>query len=60
MKPKFEPVLEMCIRNGIELGYNRAHKHHDNPDESLIFREIEIAINNEIYEWFNFEEDSNV
>ena len=56
MKPKIQAVLDMCIRNGIELGYNRAHKHHDEPDESLIFMEIERAISDQIYEWFDFEE----
>lgn len=56
MKPKFIPVLEMCIDSGIRLGYSRAHKHTDEPDEELIKEKIQEAIWNEIYEWFDFEE----
>lgn len=56
MTPKFEPVLRMCIENGIRLGYKRAHKHDDNPGEDIIIEKIEDAIWNEIYEWFDFDE----
>lgn len=56
MEPKFFPVLEMCIQNGIRLGYSRAFKHNETPEEETIFMEIEKAIENEIYEWFNFKE----
>lgn len=56
MKPKIIPLLEQCISTGTQLGWNRAHKHNDNPGELVVFQEIETAIMNEIYEWFNFEE----
>ena len=56
MKPKLIPVLEMCIQNGIRLGWNRAHKHTDKPEDESVFHEIEYAIETEIYEWFDFEE----
>lgn len=56
MKPRLDRVLDMCISNGIELGWNRAHKHHDNPEETHIFREIEMAIDTQIHEWFTFED----
>lgn len=56
MTPKIMPVLEMCIENGIRLGYHRAFKHNDSPEEETIFIEIQKAIENEIHEWFDFNE----
>lgn len=56
MKPKIYPVLEMCLENGITLGYNRAFKHNDHPTEDAIKESIHKAILNEIYEWFDFED----
>ena len=55
MKPKILPVLEMCIENGLTIGYRRAFKHNDNPTEEQIFGNIREAIVNELYEWFTFE-----
>jgi len=56
MKPKPELVLEMAIKNGIDYGWNRAHKHTDTPNENLIKQEIENQIWNSIYEWFDMGE----
>ena len=54
MTPKFIPVLEMCIDNGVGLGYSRAFKHNDNPSEEEITDQIKQSIMNELYEWFDF------
>lgn len=56
MTPKFKTVLEYAIETGIKVGYARAHKHTDKPDEYVIYRYVEDAIWNEIYEWFEFDE----
>jgi hypothetical protein len=56
MKPKPELVLEMAIKNGIDYGWSRAHKHTDTPNENLIKQEIENQIWNSIYEWFDMGE----
>jgi len=56
MKPRVIPVLEMCVENGTAVGWNRAFKHNDKPDEQEIKKHISNAIMNEIYEWFEFEE----
>ena len=58
MKPKFLPVLEMCIENGLTYGYRRAFKHNDNPTEEHITMAIREAIMFELYEWFDFEPPS--
>jgi hypothetical protein len=60
MKPKFLPLLERCIGNGIDLGYNRAHKHTDSPTQQQMGQAIYDAIMNEIFESFDFEELNNV
>lgn len=58
MKPKFDAVLEMCIENGLALGYRRAHKHDDNPTENHIFDCQRAAIFEEIYQWFDMEDNN--
>ena len=55
-KHKIYPVLQMCLENGITLGYNRAFKHNDHPTEEAIKESIQQAITNEICEWFDFED----
>lgn len=56
MKPKFFPVLEMCVENGVALGVNRAYKHDDNPTHEAIKEHVMREIENQLYEWFDFEE----
>jgi hypothetical protein len=56
MQPKFMPVLEMCVENGIALGLARAHKHNDNPNVDQIQDQILQAVMSEIYEWFDVPE----
>ena len=56
MKPKLLPILERAIEEGTNLGYNRAFKHTDAPDETLIKYKIYEAIMEEIHEWFEFDE----
>ena len=57
MKPKIYPVLVMCINAGVNLGYNRAFKHNPDPTQDDIKTCINEAITNEIYEWFDFEDE---
>ena len=57
MRAKIRQILEECIINGIEYGYERAHKHTDTPKESYIQGCIEDAIWLEIDERFEFDRD---
>jgi len=57
MKAKEIAVLEKCIENGILYGWNRAHKHTDEPSEDLITYVMRDAIMHEVYEWFEFDEN---
>lgn len=56
MTPKTLSVLERCVEDGVELGYNRAHKHTNTPPEDIIKQEIVNAVLTEIHEWFDFPE----
>ncbi len=56
MKPRLIPVLEQCIENGINLGWNRAHKHDDAPPAEHVRQFIQAEIWNELYERFQFEQ----
>jgi len=55
MKVKTRAVLEECIEIGTRLGYNRAHKHTDEPSNELVFSSIENAIWSEIDQRFEFD-----
>lgn len=57
MKPKIRRILSVAIEDGIQRGYNRAHKHVSNPQENHIWSSIEDAIWFEIDTYFNFEDD---
>ena len=56
MIPKEIRVLEMCIDNGIETGWIRAHKHIDSPDDHSVKTCIYESIIAEVYDWFKFED----
>lgn len=56
MKANSYKIIQDCIERGIRLGWGRAHKHTDKPEENEIFDKIEYAIMIEIAEYFIFEE----
>ena len=55
MKPNAYKLMLQCIEVGVQIGWRRAHKHNDTPDEDAIKTAIENAIQNEICEWFEFD-----
>lgn len=52
LKPKTDRILDQCLETGIELGWNRAHKHTETPDPDTIKAKIYDAIWEEINEYF--------
>ncbi len=58
MKPNMYKLVSNCVDNGVNYGWNRAHKHTDSPSEAQIKDEIYNAVMNEICEWFVFHSDS--
>ena len=57
MKAKTLVILEMAINAGVKRGWNRAHKHIENPNEATICDYIEECVMTEIHEYFTFDED---
>ena len=57
MKPKFIISLFLAIEEGVRYGYNRAHKHIDNPQESVIVDNIVEQVMSSLDEWFDFEDE---
>ena len=57
MKPNEWVILSRAIEEGVAYGWNRAHKHIDDPSPEAIRSEIEQAVENSISEVFVFEED---
>ena len=50
-------ILEMAIEAGVRRGWQRAHKHVENPAECAIIIDIEEAVMSEIYEYFTFDDE---
>jgi len=59
MKPKIGVILEQAIEEGVRRGYSRAHKHIENPTESVIIEHIEEAVMSSIYEYFTFDTEND-
>ena len=57
MKPKFRKVLEIAVEQGVSYGYNRAHKHVENPTEGAIIDSIVEQVMNSLDDWFEFEDE---
>jgi hypothetical protein len=56
MRAKEYALLEMAVRSGIEYGYTRAHKHTEAPSETAVIDAIQMAVMNDINDWFSFDE----
>jgi hypothetical protein len=57
MKPKLRAILERCIAEGLETGYNRAHKHTNTPTRAVMLDEMEQAVWHEIDTYFTFDSE---
>lgn len=51
-------VIDDAIDRAVRYGYNRAHKHADNPSEDLTIQEIHRAVMNELCEILNFDNEN--
>jgi len=49
-------VISRAVEEGIEYGWNRAHKHTDKPSKDLILTEMENAIMNSLSEVLQYGE----
>tara|TARA_B110000977_G_scaffold189928_1_gene260099 strand:+ start:625 stop:804 length:180 start_codon:yes stop_codon:yes gene_type:complete len=58
MKVKMYPLIERLVDEGIEAGWNRAHKHTDAPVEETIKNCIQEYIMNGFDEAFEFNQEA--
>ena len=56
MKANDYKVIEMCVELGVDIGWNRAHKHDDKPGEEYIKSCICDAVEFQIAEYYHFNE----
>lgn len=52
-------VLDRCAEEGIQHGWNRAHKHTDTPDPAMLRVHIRDAVMLEICEYFSFDDNAD-
>lgn len=57
MRPNYYALLSRCVEEGARMGVNRAHKHVEHPDIDSIVEHVELAVMNNICEYFNFHEE---
>ena len=59
MKPKVYQLIERCVRDGMNVGYNRHNKHKDvqDPFNADLTEDQIDAIMFEISEWFTFTDE---
>lgn len=57
MKVRTYKVLEHAVEAGVLYGWNRAHKHEDNPTPESIRDSVTHYVMNELTEWFIIDDD---
>ena len=55
MKVKTYAVIDRAVADGVNYGWNRAHKYTKSPSEDEIKQQMMLAVMQEICEWFDFE-----
>lgn len=58
MRAKEYPALIEALQEGLQCGWNRAHKHDDAPTEETILEAQHDAVLNAILERFSLERDA--
>lgn len=59
LQVKTYDILERAVQEGTLLGWRRAFKHTDTPDEDTACATIEAAVMNAICEVFEFDEPAD-
>lgn len=49
-------IISDAIESGLRFGWNRAHKHTDDPGQDLIIDQMHSAVMNELCEILKFDE----
>lgn len=56
LKVNIHEVVSRAVEEGVEYGWNRAHKHTDTPDEHAIKAKITDAVMAALYEILEFDQ----
>ena len=56
LRVKAYDVLQRAVDDGLNFGWNRAHKHTDKPSEDAIKDAMFGAVMGEICDWFDFDD----
>jgi hypothetical protein len=59
MRAKEYQLMARCVEDGVNYGFNRAHKHLDAPTEEQIKTQIYEQVMNEICECFVFDREGD-
>jgi hypothetical protein len=54
-KIRLYPLIDETVENGVDYGWNRAHKHTDTPSEEVIKDAIHQAVMSALCELIDFE-----
>lgn len=57
MRPRTYRILELAVEDGAKHGWQRAHKHIDNPTEQAIIEAIQASVLSSICEWFVIDDE---
>jgi hypothetical protein len=57
MKAKSYVILQRAVEEGFRRGWNRAHKHVDNPTPEAVEVEVVNAIMGDVCDVFTFDDD---
>jgi len=58
LKARVRNVMEQAVESGIRVGYARAHKHNEKPEQEAIIGQIIDSVIESIDEWFLFDDDA--
>jgi len=56
LKVKTYSIVSSAVERGLQLGYQRAHKHTDHPDQSSLLYHIQDEIMNALCEDVDFDD----
>ncbi|PIR38095.1 MAG: hypothetical protein COV35_07600 [Alphaproteobacteria bacterium CG11_big_fil_rev_8_21_14_0_20_39_49] len=57
LKLKTHSIIAEAVEKGVSYGFQRSHKHTDNPSQEHIIQEIERAVMYELAEVIDFDTD---
>lgn len=60
MKIRMQAIIERAVEEGIESGWNRAHKHSESPSVVQLKEEIYTAIMNKFDEVVSFTDEADL